>query len=410
MRSPGLDRSLDEEYLLPGRLMRFAAPGEVLYGHGAALSLPDYLSKKARKKIFVLTDRNLATAGVGDGLIAALRNGGTVEMFEREAGEPKASEIDRAGEAARRFDPSAIVAIGGGATMDAAKCVRVIAELGGVVADYEGRNQVPGRSAVPLAAVATTSGTGSETGIATIYSDDGSGVKTVVASAHLLPDFAVVDPDLTVSVPPGTTAATGVDALCQAIGAYLTPGAHPITDVLALRAIRLLDAHVVRAFEAGDDVAARGAMAYGSLLSGLAMNNAGAIADQFFDEVLGPRYSVPHGVLSGVFMPYVLQFNRPVSSARIATIGEEILVDPEVPEEERVDGVIRRIAELVEQLRLPGLREVGVEEEDLEELADGVASHSGVERAINPRPLTRTDALSVLRCAWSQEDSLRILN
>lgn len=407
MRNYGLDRSFDESYLLERRLMRFAAPRQVLYGRGTAQRLPEYLDEQERSKVFVLTDRNLAAAGVGRELISAFERAGTTEVFEREAGEPKASEIDAIGESARRFGPSTIVAIGGGATMDAAKCVRVLAEFGGSVPDYEGRDLVPRASSVLLAAVATTAGTGSETGIATIYTDDASGAKTVVASPHMLPDIAVVDPDLTVTVPPGTTAATGIDALCQAIGAYLTLGAHPITDVLALHSIRLLNGHVVGAVERGDDVATRGAMAYGSLLSGLAMNNAGAIADQFFDEVLGPRYGVPHGILSGVFMPYVLQFNRCFSSVKIASIGDEILPDPAGSEEERVDGVIARTAELVELLRLPGLRDIGVTEEDLDELADGVAAHSGVERGINPRPLTRDDALSILQSAWWRVDPLR---
>jgi alcohol dehydrogenase len=409
MATPTVPLSGDRLYLEAGRVSRFSAPRTVLYGFGSSVECVEALSSSEMERVFVLSDRNLVAAGVGAGLISALEDrAGTVMVHEREPGEPKVSEIDSIGEAAREFGPKTIVALGGGATMDSAKCVRILARHDRSVRDYAGLEaEVPG-SDITLVAVATTAGTGSESGVAAIVTDDETGEKLPVAAQHMMPDMAVVDPELTLSVPPRATAATGLDALCQAVGSYLSPFRHPITDVMAHEAIALISSNLIRAIQDGGDLDARAAMAHGSLLSGLAMNNSEAIADQFFDEVIGPRYRVPHGLTAGLLLPYVVQFNRKVVGDRLATLADILSESPAYTAEARADQVVERFARLAEEAGAPSLAEVGVEEDDLPGLAEKVAGHFGVELGINPRSITVDDALSMLRAAYQREDPLRM--
>jgi alcohol dehydrogenase class IV len=399
---------LDERYRTQGEVFRVSVPDTVLYGRGAAARSVSELSSEQLARVFVLTDGNLRAAGVGDELIAALQEAGEPVIHERVPGEPTASEIDGIADAARDANPTAIVAIGGGATMDSAKCVRLLLDQGGRIGDYYDRYPATDSPiALPLVTVATTAGTGSESVGAGLLVDDATREKTAISSHHMRADVAVVDPDLTLSVPPSATASTGCDALAQAIGPFIGPLRHPVTDVLAGEAIRLITANLPAAVRSGDDVEARSAVAYGSLMSGLAMANTEAMADQFFDEVLGPRYKIPHGTVAGIVLPYVLQFNRLEASHRIALMAPLVTSEPASSEAERVDQVIQRLAALADEVGLPRLADL-VPAEDLPELARDTAQHPGVEMGINPGLITEHVAMKVLEGSWRREDPLRV--
>jgi alcohol dehydrogenase class IV len=384
--------------------MRLRLPRTVLYGRGSAETCVEYLQPGELERVLVMTDENLMKANVGRGLIEALeKRAKEVEVLLRTPGEPKVSEADDIGRKARGFRPTTIVAIGGGATMDTAKIVKILAEHGGSVRQYADSNAVP-KSSVTLVVVATTAGTGSETGKAGLVVEDETGEKLPISSPPMYPEIAVVDPDLTLTVPPRVTAATGMDALCQAVGAYLCNPRTLITDVLAKEAIALLAQNVVRAVENGKDTSARSAMAYGSLLSGIAMNNSGAIADQYFDEILGPRYGIPHGMVAGLLMPYVLQYNRTEAEERIATLAELVgTSDHSGSVSEQADSVVLRFAQLAKETKVPSLLEMGVAEEDLDTLAQDVASHFAVDAGLDPRRLTVDGALRILSSAYHDD-------
>jgi alcohol dehydrogenase len=397
----------DKLYTKAGRVMRLRLPRTVLYGRGSALVCTEYLRAQELERVLVLSDENLMAAGVGAELIAALeQRSEAVETHLRTPGEPKVSEVDAIGEAARAFSPTAIVAIGGGATLDTAKIVKILAGHDLSVRDLMDSG-IP-ESPVALVVVATTSGTGSETGKGSIVVDDHTGEKLGVSSPPMYAEVAVVDPDLTVSMPPKVTAATGMDALCQAIGAYLCNYRTPVTDVLAEEAIALLAANLTRAVKNGDDVEARSAMAHGSLLSGIAMNNSGAIADQYFDEILGPRYRIPHGTVAGLLMPYVIQYNRTEAEERVSRLAHALVQSPPYSVQGRAELVVSRLAELYAATDLPSLPEMGIAEGDMEQLARDVASHYAVEAELDPRAITEEGALAILRAAYHGEEALKL--
>ncbi len=396
------------EYSVAATKFEFAPPPRISYGRGASTTAADLLDESAAARAFVVTDANLRRAGVGDALIEGLRRRGSVEVFERVPGEPTASDIDELGRAATAANPTVLVAIGGGATIDSTKCSRVLVDFGGEIRDYALGEGVSGRSSVVLMAVPTTSGTGSETARGALYIDDDTRKKVAVAAPHLLPDFAVVDPDLTFSVPAATTAATGADALAQAVGPYTGPLRHPIVDAIGFEAIRLLASNLARAVRDGSDVEARCALAYGSLMSGLAMNNAEAMADQFIDEVIGPRYEIPHGIVAGLVLPYVVQYNRTHAEARTAALGEAVLAEPPRDLAERADQAVLRLSALMSEIKLPPLAEFGVRKGDLPELAAAVAEHPGVEMELNPRPVTEAGMLALLEAVFAETTPLEM--
>lgn len=407
LTSEGISRALpiDERYVNVKEVFRFRSP-EITYGRGASERIVDLLDDDARAKPFVVTDRNLREAGVGNSAIEGLRSAGEPAVFERAPGEPTASEIDEIAAAARDAQCTAIVAIGGGATMDASKCVRVVLELGGSIRDHAGEPKLGSREAIPLVAVPTTSGTGSESGVGALYIDDEKREKVPVFAEGMLPNFAVCDPDLTFSVPAGATAAIGADALAQAIGPFTGPLRHPITDALSSTAIALILRHLATAVADGGDVEARVALAHASLMSGLAMNNSEAMADQFFDEVIGPRYSVAHGNVAGVLLPYVVQFNRGAAEERTALLARMALDPSGDGRTPSADDLVNALQELRHRISLPGLEEMGVPEDDLAELAHLTAGHYAVEMGINPRELSENAAFAILDAAWHERPPL----
>jgi alcohol dehydrogenase len=293
--------------------------------------------------------------------------------------------------------------------MDTAKCVRVLLENEGDVRDYIGMDRMAiTTSEIPLVLVATTAGTGAECVAAALMIDDETREKVVIALWAMNADFAVVDPDLTLSVPSGPTAATGSDALAQAIGPLIGPRRQPVADALAAEAIRLLTASLPRVVADGSDLEARAAVAYGSLMSGLAMRNTEAMGDQFFDEVLGPKYGIPHGTVAGIVLPYVLQFNRVEAAPQIARMAPLLVADPADAEEERVDQVVGRLHAFVDDIRLPRLESLGVAAEDLPDLAREVSQHFGVEMGINPGVITEDVARTILDAAFNRADPLAL--
>ncbi len=408
-----MDQILEDSFTLPDTVFRFASPSQILYGRGAATRFAEPFSQlfgeQVNGPVLVVTDEILISVGITGPVIEALAGMDLdVEVFARRPEEPTAEAVNALGTQTARLDPVGIVAIGGGATMDSAKSARVLHQFGGRIEDYEGIGTVPAPATIPLAAIATTSGTGSETGYAALFTHEETLTKRFVGSPHMVPDLAVVDPDLTASVPSATTAHTGIDALAQAIGPFLSPLRHPITDVLAREAVRLLGGNLLAAYRDGTDMTARSAMAYGSLMMGLAMNNAECIGEHFFAEIVGPRYAIPHGVSVGMFLPYILQFNRDVSAGRLAALASLFVEDPAEDDQAAIDQFVGFTNALLGELELPTLRDIGVRSRHLDELTDHIYGHIGIELDLNPRPMNRDDCARILRAAYDEIPALEM--
>lgn len=408
-----MDQILEDAFTLPDTVFRFASPSQILYGRGASTRFAEPFSQLVGGHldgpVLVVTDEILISVGITGPVVEALASMELdVEVFARRPEEPTAAAVNALGAHTARLDPVGMVAIGGGATMDSAKSARVLHQFGGRIEEYEGIGTVPAPATIPLAAIATTSGTGSETGYAALFTHEETSTKRFVGSPHMVPDLAVVDPDLTASVPAATTAHTGIDALAQAIGPFLSPLRHPITDVLAREAVRLLGGNLLAAYRDGTDMTARSAMAYGSLMMGLAMNNAECIGEHFFAEIVGPRYAIPHGVSVGMFLPYILQFNRNVSAARLAALASLFVEDAAEDEQAAIDQFVGFTNSLLGELDLPTLRDIGVRSRHLDELTDHIYGHIGIELDLNPRPMNRDDCARILTAAYDEIPALEM--
>ncbi|MBP2238300.1 alcohol dehydrogenase class IV [Sinorhizobium kostiense] len=259
------------------------------------------------------------TAGFADRLEVT----GRITVFDAIAGEPDIATLDAALDAARQSRPDLIVGLGGGSVLDVAKLVAVLWDSEQTLADVAGPNRVSGRR-TPLAQVATTAGTGSEAGIRSLITDPGKGSKIAVESPHMIADFAVLDPELTYSVPPAVTAATGVDAMAHCVEAFTNRRAHPMIDGFARMGFRLVGKYLARAVKDGADTKAREGLMLASYYGGICLGPVNTAAGHAIAYPLGTRLRLPHGLANAVIFPHVLAFNQPVAADKTAEVAEAL--------------------------------------------------------------------------------------
>lgn len=311
----------------------------------------------------------------------------TVAMFE--------ACLARAREAA----PDGVVGIGGGSAMDVAKLAAALLDGGQSVGELFGLNTLRRRNTF-LACVPTTAGTGSEVSPNAILLEESSRLKKGVISPHLVPDLACVDPRLTLSVPPSTTAATGLDALTHCIEAYANRFAHPIVDLYALEGIRLISSSLPSALANGSNERARTCLALGSFYGGLCLGPVNTGAVHALAYPLGSRFGVPHGLSNALLLPHVLRFNLPAAVERYAQVALALRASPADTPPATAERGLDRLERLLAQCPIPRrLSALGVPREVLPELA---AAAMTVTRLLknNPRPVSESDALEIYHAAW----------
>jgi alcohol dehydrogenase len=390
------------------------SPDQVLFGRGMAGALGGVAAGHGARAL-VITDPVIgATAGYATAL-ASLRAGGLeVEEFGDAAVDVPMSVIDAAVERGRAVRPDVIVAVGGGSAIDLAKVTALLLAHPGPLSRYYGEYQVPA-PIVPLIALPTTAGTGSEVTPVSVIGDPELGMKVGISSPFLIPRAALCDPLLTVSCPPGVTAHSGIDALSHAVEAFMavrrTPaprlplervavGKNAMSDDLALTAVRVIGASLERAVADGDDLEARSGMLYGSLCAGLSFANAGVSAAHALQFALGAATGTPHGLGTGMMLPYVMAFNRPERAAELDAVAAALA--PEQPGADAVELVHR----LGLRIGLPtSLSELDLSEDALDAMAEQAA---GIRRLVdnNPRPLDTAACAAILRAAWHGDPSV----
>lgn len=378
----------------------FRSPGVVYAGVGALENLGPEVQRLAAERVMVVTDKGLVAAGVVDTVLARLREAGVgTVVFDQVEAEPSTENCERAAAAVAEAGTRAIVAVGGGSALDVAKGCSILAAHGGRTADYFGTDRVPG-PVLPWIGLPTTAGTGSEVTPNAIFTDNAQRLKIGIVSPHLFPSVAIVDPVLTLSVPPAVTAATGMDALTHAIESFTSPKATPQTGMYALEAVRLISRSLRKAVWAGRDMQARTDMAHGSLFAGVSLANAGVGAVHALAYPLGGQFGVPHGVANSLLLPYVLEFNMLGDIEKFARVAEAM--------GENVAGLSVRAAaaKAVDAVRVLSvdvgipqrLQDVGIPADALDGLAEAAMK---VTRLLdnNPRRVTLKDARALYQAA-----------
>jgi alcohol dehydrogenase len=295
-------------------------------GEGASAQAGPEAQRIGAKRVLLVTDAQLAASGAIQPVVASLESAGVaVEVFAEINSEPTLKHINDgvalgvALLAKDKFDP--LVACGGGSPIDVAKALSAMSANPGKIQDYMGIDKVP-RRGLPIMTVPTTAGTGSEATTFTIIADTERDVKMLIGSAYLLPQIALVDPLLTAKMPKSLTACTGFDALTHAIESYVSVKAQPMTDVLALSAIRLINRNLPEAWAHPDNMAARAATMLGALQAGIAFSNASVGLVHGMSRPIGALFHVAHGISNACLLGLVMEFSVPGNPARYAEIAE----------------------------------------------------------------------------------------
>lgn len=389
------------------------APRELVFGSGQRNALGP-LARGFGTRALIITDTRLASDALFLEMVAGVENAGIAVRVDSTTlpDVPVDSAIESA-ERARPFEPDIVIGIGGGSCLDMAKCVAVLLTHGGRPQDFYGEYNVPG-PVIPIIAVPTTAGTGSEVTPVAVLSDAERSLKVGVSSPYIIPAASICDPDLTLTCPPRLTAIAGADALTHAIEAFTAIRREPVagiaqarvfvgknqmSDHFALQAIRLLWQGLEAACTNGSDRAAREKVMMGASLAGLAFGVAGTAAAHAIQYPVGALTHTAHGAGVACLMPYVMRWNK----AEIPSELQEIAAAIGVP---TADDVIPAVTDLFARISIPPtLQALGLAEERL----DWVAEQScGISRLIqnNPRSLTLSDMRRLINAAYAGDQTL----
>ena len=369
----------------------FRAPSTIQFGDGAAQSIGTEAARLGKKRALLVTDSTLKQAGVIDPVLKALQEAGlNPVVYDGVNAEPTLEHVDEGLSLLTSSGCDLLVGCGGGSPIDAAKAIAVKAVNEGQISDFMGIDKIA-QPGLPVVAVPTTAGTGSEATLVTIITDTRTDVKMLIMSPYLMPAVAIVDPLLTLKCPRGITSSTGLDALTHAIEAYVSVKAQPMSDVLALSAVSLINKFLPRAWANPDDLEARRQTHLGALQAGMAFTNSSVALVHGMSRPIGANFHVAHGVSNAALLGIVTDFSligAPERYARLAEAMELSTVGLSTLQAAKLCA--DRTKELIEQLKIPSLSALGVSREKLEPVVhkmteDAIASGSPGN---NPRKAT----------------------
>jgi alcohol dehydrogenase class IV len=370
---------------------------EVFYGTDAAETL-DALDAQLRqadaKRVFLVTGPHVSkTDGFQTLKAIVARDDRQLQVYSDTKADPSLCQVDEMAAQARDFQADTVIGIGGGSPLDASKVVAALLTNSGSAADFVGQNLIPKRCAT-LFHVPTSSGTGSEVTEYAVLTNTETQMKGAVCSSNIIPHAAFLIPEMTFSMPPQVTAATGLDAFCHAAEAYLSKKRNLYSDVMALQALRLIRQHLLTAYQEPTNETARGQMLLASLIAGLAFGNSSVTAVHAFAYPLGGMHHVPHGSANSLMFAPIFRHNLVGNEERFADLAEAFCGV------RKPDALVPAVQELKQALNLPmSLREAGIPEDDLEAMSQSVM---GVTRllGVNPNPIALDDARRIYREAY----------
>ncbi|SEH28453.1 Alcohol dehydrogenase, class IV [Methylobacterium sp. 275MFSha3.1] len=374
----------------------FQTTPNVLFEAGAAKKLPEIVGSFGAKRVLLVTDKGVRGAGLTQAAEAALAEAGvTLDVYEDVVADPPSTVIEAAAKRARELGTDLVLSIGGGSALDTAKLVAYLAKSDEPLDAIYGVGLAKG-DRLPLILVPTTAGTGSEVTPISIVTTPTTEKKGVVAP-KLLPDWAVLDPELTLGLPSHVTAATGIDAMVHAIEAFTSKNKkNPISDQLAKQALALLSANIRTACTDGKNLEARSGMLLGSMLAGMAFANAPVAAVHALAYPVGAIFHVPHGLSNALVLMGVMRFNLSHAEGLYAELAP--ILDPaaaDLPRSEAAKRFVESLDAICCDCKVPAsLAEVGVARQDLERMATDAMKQTRL-LVNNPREVTYDDAFAI---------------
>jgi alcohol dehydrogenase len=376
-------------------------PTKIRFGVNSVHSLNEMVSELGGTNVLVVIDPGLKAAGLVDGITAPLSQADIpFTVYDKVDPEPGLKLADNGARLAKKNGVDCVVGVGGGSALDIAKAISILITNGGKAEDYIGLGKIK-KAGVPKIMIPTTAGTGAEVTFTAVFINEKTKSKGGMNGDPLYPDAALLDPALTVSLPPHVTAATGIDAFTHALEAYVSTQAHTISDMYALEAIDLISRNIGIAYANGSDLEARSAMLMGSLLGGKALATAGVGLVHAMAYPLGGMFNTPHGLANAVLLPYVVDYNIIGAPAKYAAVAELMGYDTEgLSLREAGQLAVDAIIQLNEDVGIPSsLKALDIPEKDIPEMARIALT---VTRPVenNPRRPSLEDVIKVYEAAF----------
>ncbi|WP_300351684.1 L-threonine dehydrogenase [Clostridium sp.] len=378
---------------------KFFMPAISLMGANCLEDAGNQVAELGFKKALIVTDKVLGQIGIVKKVTDVLESKNIdFAIYDETKPNPTVKNVNDGLKVLKENKCDFVISLGGGSAHDCAKGIALLATNGGEIKDYEGVDKSE-KPQLPMVGINTTAGTGSEMTLFAIITDEERHIKMALVDKHLTPIIAVNDPMLMLAMPRSLTAATGMDALTHAVEAYVSTIATPITDACAEKAIELISHYLVKAVENGEDVEARDMMAYAEYLAGMAFNNASLGYVHAMAHQLGGFYNLPHGVCNAILLPHVQEYNKAVSSKRLAKIAKIMGGNIEgLTDEQGADLCIDMIKSLSQTVGIPeGLNILGVKESDFETLSNNALKDAcGLT---NPKQANLEEIIAIFKAA-----------
>jgi alcohol dehydrogenase len=375
-------------------------PTAIRFGIGAVNDLGAMVKQFGGSRVLLVVDPGVQAAGLTEAIIAPLAQLKIpYTIYDQVTPEPGLKLADQGLKTAQKAKADCVVGVGGGSALDVAKAIAILLTNGGKAADYIGLGKIK-KPGVPKIMIPTTAGTGAEVTFTAVFINEKTNAKAGMNGDPLYPDAALLDPSLTVSLPPHVTAATGIDAFTHALESYVSNQAHYISEMYAIEAIDLISHNLRPAFANGGNLAARSAMLMGSLLGGKALAMAGVGLVHAMAYPLGGMFNTPHGLANAILLPYVVEYNLIGNLEKYATVAEIMGYDTEgLSEREAAAMVVDAIHQLNSDVGIPcSLSDLDIPRTDIPKMADIALT---VTRPVenNPRRPSRDDVMAIYEAA-----------
>jgi alcohol dehydrogenase class IV len=373
-------------------------PKKCIFGIGTFAQLGKEAKEFGRRAVLVTGRGSTKRAGIVDRAIELLSSEGIEPiLFDGVEGEPSTDVVDMACDLIRERGCDLVIGVGGGSPIDVAKAAAAVAAHDGRTSDFLLGRKAIVKEGYPFIAVPTTAGTGAEVTRNSVLIEKGMRVKRSLRDPRMMAKVAIVDPELTVSMPPSVTASSGMDALTHAIEAYVSKASNPISDALAIRAIPLISSYLPRAYEDGSDLHAREMVMLGSFMTGLAFANASLGAVHGLAHPIGAQFGVPHGIACAILLPHVMRYNIPAVPGKYADIARAMGVDEDIDDLSLAHKAVDKVFELLDLLGIHrSFSAYGIEEEDIPGI---IRDATGTSMESNPRPTTPDELYGILKDA-----------
>lgn len=387
------------------KVFSFQGSNKIVFGDGAVERLPELTKELRGGKLLVVMDCGLRQAGIADKVLATLEAAHVpFVLFDKVTSEPEPALADEAASLAKETSCDLVIGVGGGSSLDVAKAAAMVATNGGKTEDYIGLELVE-RPGLPTIMIPTTAGTGSEVTFTAVFTMRDRKKKGGINSRYLYPAVALLDPQLTLTLPRNATATTGMDALTHAIEAYTGMQSNPMSDLVAREAICRISANLVEAAQNGGNQDARREMLFGSLMGGLALASAGVGACHALAYPMGAVYDIAHGLANSILLPYVMAYNlesAPEKFAQIAAWTQQSGSSCCPASDHKITGAkgIEIIEMISAKIGIPKrLRDLGIPASAINAMAESAMT---VARPIanNPRKMTKAGAVEIYEKAF----------